>query len=56
MCGMPLDICQLPMVGGHPALDLVNTLERGEPVEGEPPPYDFMGDTSALLRWTVWQA
>ncbi|GIH09798.1 hypothetical protein Rhe02_78650 [Rhizocola hellebori] len=50
---MQLDVCQLPMVGGHPALDLVNTLERGEPVEGEPPPYDFMCDTSALLRWTA---
>ncbi len=50
---MPLDVSQLPMVGGHPALDLVNTVERGEPADGEPPPHDFLGDTSALLRWTA---
>ncbi|HEV8561440.1 MAG TPA: CGNR zinc finger domain-containing protein [Actinophytocola sp.] len=49
---MPLDVRQLPLVGGHPALDLVNTLERGAPLDGKPP-YDFLSDTSALLRWTV---
>lgn len=46
------DVSELPLVGGHPALDLVNTLERGIPLEGVPP-YDFLSDTSALLRWAV---
>jgi predicted RNA-binding Zn ribbon-like protein len=36
------------LVGGHPALDLVNTLERG----GESP-HDFLSDSSALLRWSL---
>jgi len=49
---MPLDVSELPLVGGHPALDLVNTLERGVPSGGEPP-HDFLSDTSALLRWSV---
>ena len=44
------DVSELPLVGGHPALDLVNTLERGIPLDGVPP-YDFLSDTSALLRW-----
>ncbi|MEW2426567.1 CGNR zinc finger domain-containing protein [Micromonospora sp. NPDC047644] len=45
---MPLDVCQLPMVGGHPALDLVNTLERGGTS-----PHDFLSDSAALLRWSI---
>ncbi|MEV5211636.1 CGNR zinc finger domain-containing protein [Micromonospora sp. NPDC053740] len=45
---MPIDVCQLPMVGGHPVLDLVNTLERGGTA-----PHDFLSDSSALLRWSV---
>ncbi|WP_236050827.1 CGNR zinc finger domain-containing protein [Nonomuraea cypriaca] len=49
---MRLDVGQLPLVGGHPALDLVNTLERGAALDGKPP-HDFLSDTSALLRWTV---
>ena len=49
---MPLDVSELSIVGGHPALDLVNTLEQGIPLDGEPP-YDSLSDTSALLRWTV---
>ncbi|MEH0929648.1 CGNR zinc finger domain-containing protein [Micromonospora sp. CPCC 205558] len=48
LVAMPLDVCQLPMVGGHPVLDLVNTLERG----GDSP-HDFLSDSSALLRWSV---
>ncbi len=52
MAGMPPDVGQLTLVGGHPALDLVNSLERGGPVDGEPP-HDFLSDTSALLRWTA---
>ena len=50
--GVVLDVCELPMVGGHPALDLVNTLERGVPIDDKPP-HDFLTDTSALLRWSV---
>jgi predicted RNA-binding Zn ribbon-like protein len=46
------DVSELPLVGGHPALDLVNTLERGIPLDGVPP-YDFLSGTSALLHWTV---
>jgi predicted RNA-binding Zn ribbon-like protein len=49
---MPSDLDQLSLVGGHPALDLVNTLERGAPADGKPP-YDSLSDASALLRWTV---
>ncbi|MFF0150145.1 CGNR zinc finger domain-containing protein [Micromonospora sp. NPDC005203] len=45
---MPLDVCQLPLVGGHPVLDLVNTRERGG---GSP--HDFLADSAALLRWSV---
>ncbi|WP_433536859.1 CGNR zinc finger domain-containing protein [Micromonospora sp. CA-249363] len=46
---MPLDVSELPLVGRHPALDLVNTLERG----GSSPAHDFLSDSSALLRWSV---
>ncbi|PZG23337.1 CGNR zinc finger domain-containing protein [Nonomuraea aridisoli] len=49
---MPLDVSRLPLVGGHPALDLVNTLERGAPPGGDPP-HDFLSGSSALLRWTL---
>src|SRR5215475_5198486 len=49
---MHSDVSELTLVGGHPALDLINTLERGVPLDGEPP-YDFLSDTSALLRWTA---
>src|SRR5215475_4674707 len=49
---MLYDVGQLSLVGGHPALDLVNTLERGEPVD-DVPPHDYLSDSSALLRWTL---
>lgn len=49
---MHTDVSKLPLVGGHPALDLVNTVERGIPLDGVPP-YDFLSNTSSLLRWTV---
>lgn len=49
LAGMPLDVSRLPLVGGHPALDLVNTRERGAPPEG----HDFLTDASALLLWSV---
>jgi predicted RNA-binding Zn ribbon-like protein len=46
------ELSELPLVGGHPALDLVNTLERG-PLLGGKRPYDYLSDSSALLAWTV---
>ncbi|MGV9211046.1 CGNR zinc finger domain-containing protein [Micromonospora sp. RB23] len=46
---MPIDVSELPLVGGHPVLDLVNTLERG----GGSSPHDYLSDSSVLLRWSV---
>ena len=45
-----MDITELPLVGGHPALDLVNTVERGTPAPGGQP-LDYLTDPPALLRW-----
>jgi len=45
-----MDSDELPLVGGHPALDLVNTVERGAPAAGGEPP-DHLADPPALLRW-----
>ncbi|MBO3750664.1 CGNR zinc finger domain-containing protein [Streptosporangiaceae bacterium NEAU-GS5] len=45
-----MDVAELPMVGGHPALDLVNTVERGESaLQGDP--RDYLSGPSALLIW-----
>jgi predicted RNA-binding Zn ribbon-like protein len=41
-----MDVAELPLVGGHPALDLVNTVERGR---GER--RDHLTDPTALLTW-----
>lgn len=43
-----MDVAALPLVGGHPALDLVNTAERGG---GER--RDHLADPPALLRWAA---
>jgi len=43
---MPLTVSQPSLVGGHAAVDLINTLDRVQP-------HDAFSDTSALLRWTV---
>src|SRR5215207_9686520 len=45
-----MDIVELPLVGGHPALDLVNTVERETPTPGTRP-RDHLADPPALLRW-----
>jgi hypothetical protein len=45
-----MDVAELPLVGGHPALDLVNTVERGTPTPGTRP-RDHLADPPALLRW-----
>jgi predicted RNA-binding Zn ribbon-like protein len=47
-CRMSID--ELPLVGGHPALDLVNTVERGAPTAGGGS-RDHLADPPALLRW-----
>jgi predicted RNA-binding Zn ribbon-like protein len=49
---VPLDVSELPLVGAHPALDLINTVERGGPPDPDPL-HDFLSDPSALLRWTL---
>jgi predicted RNA-binding Zn ribbon-like protein len=43
-----MDVVELPLVGGHPVLDLVNTVERGG---GER--HDHLTDPPALLRWAL---
>ena len=45
-----MDITALPLVGGHPALDLVNTVEPGTPTPGTRP-RDHLADPPALLHW-----
>lgn len=45
-----MDIERLPLVGGHPVLDLVNTVERGVPAPGAKP-RDFLGTGNDLVRW-----
>jgi predicted RNA-binding Zn ribbon-like protein len=45
-----VDIDELPLVGGHPALDLVNTKERGIPVPNREV-HDFLIDARALAVW-----
>lgn len=49
---MYLDAAELPLVGGHPAVDLVNTLERGPSPEGSRP-HDYLTEPAALLRWAA---
>ena len=45
-----MDVAELPLVGGHPALDLVNTVERGTPAPGGQP-LDYLADPPAMVRW-----
>ncbi|MGP3959218.1 CGNR zinc finger domain-containing protein [Nonomuraea sp. 3N208] len=45
-----MDVSELPLVGGHPALDLVNTLERGIPAPGWEP-RDYVSTPATLLLW-----
>jgi predicted RNA-binding Zn ribbon-like protein len=47
-----LSIATLPLVGGHPALDRVNTVTPRVPVRGEVP-HDHLVDAAALLTWGV---
>lgn len=45
-----MDVERLTLVGGHPVLDLVNTVERGVPAPGAEP-HDFLGTEDDLVRW-----
>lgn len=47
---MPIDISELPLVGGHPGLDLVNTVTPRVAVRGHEP-HDHLVDPFALLLW-----
>jgi len=47
---MDVDIASLPLVGGHPALDLVNTVTPRVAVRGVLP-HDHLTDPPALLVW-----
>lgn len=49
---MGMDVTELPLLGGHPAVDLINTLERGPAPDGSPP-HDYLTEPAALLRWAV---
>jgi hypothetical protein len=40
----------LTLVGGHPALDLVNTAERGVPAAGAPP-RDLLATPEDVVVW-----
>jgi predicted RNA-binding Zn ribbon-like protein len=45
-----VDISELPILGGHPALDLVNTVTPRVPVRGHEP-YDHLTAPRDLLTW-----
>jgi predicted RNA-binding Zn ribbon-like protein len=45
-----IDISELPLLAGHQALDLVNTVAPRVPVRGSEP-YDHLTDPPALLVW-----
>ena len=47
-----MNVVDLPLVGGHPALDLINTKERGLPIAGRAP-QDYLADPDALLVWAL---
>jgi predicted RNA-binding Zn ribbon-like protein len=47
-----VSVVDLPLVGGHPALDLINTKERGLP-SPDRQPQDYLADPVALLVWAL---
>jgi len=53
---MPLEVGEPSLVGGHPALDLVNTLERAVPPDGGPPRDDFSDGAALLLTVAKYEA
>lgn len=48
---MPTDIATTPLVGGHPALDLVNTVVPREELPDGSLPEDRLTSPDALLAW-----
>jgi len=48
---MPSDIAAIPLLGGHPALDLVNTVEPREALPDGSLPEDRLTSPAALLAW-----
>ena len=43
---------KLPLIGGQPALDLINTVEPRQPLP-DAEPHDHLTDPAELLRWAV---
>lgn len=50
---MPVNAATLPLVGGHVALDLVNTVEPRLPVATAQSGRDHLTDPEALLTWAT---
>jgi predicted RNA-binding Zn ribbon-like protein len=48
---MPSDIAAVPLLGGHPALDLVNTVAPGEVLPDGTQPEERLTSPAALLAW-----
>jgi predicted RNA-binding Zn ribbon-like protein len=48
---MPTDIEAMPLVGGHPALDLINTVSPREVLADGSVPQDCVTSPAALLAW-----
>ena len=48
---MPESIEELPIVGGHPALDLVNTVAPRAPELAHEGPHDYLLDPRTMLTW-----
>lgn len=48
---MPTDFTTVPLVGGHPALDLVNTVVPREVLPDGSRPLDYLTSPAALLTW-----
>src|SRR5512146_1599062 len=48
---MPSDVAAFPLHGGHPALDLVNTVAPRETLPDGSLPQDRLTSPAALLAW-----
>jgi predicted RNA-binding Zn ribbon-like protein len=49
---VPTDAATVPLVGGHPALDLVNTVAPREVLPDGSRPVDYLTSPAALLTWS----
>ena len=50
---MSTDAATVPLVGGHPALDLVNTVAPREELPDGSRPQDYLTSPAALLTWAA---